>query len=174
VERRLSHAETFHITSRPGRSLRTTAPAIVMTQHPTPNTACGHPQVQRLILRITAVISLIVLPAVLLPRLAAEKVSWFMGFGQPPMTPLLLYMMAGGSCVFVGQAVLMWVMSMDVERHQPLIRVMAWGYLICGPLFLWIDSQAGLPKWWVAMDSTGCLAAGIALMWACYSRSKSS
>jgi uncharacterized membrane protein YedE/YeeE len=88
-----------------------------------------------------------------------------MGFDQAPITPLLLYMMAGGSCVFVGQAVMLWVLSGDVVRYQPLVRVVAWIYLVCAPLFLWIDSQAGLPAWWVAMDSLGCFIAGAALAW---------
>ena len=85
------------------------------------------------------------------------------------MTPLMLYMMAGGAAVFVGQAVLLWAMSGDVIRYAPLIRLVAWIYLICGPLFLWIDFQAGLPKWWMAMDTAGSMACGAALLWACYS-----
>lgn len=130
----------------------------------------GNPRLQRLILRIVALVSLIALSAIIAPRLAAEKVSWVMGFGQPPMTPLMLYMMAGGAAVFVGQAVLLWAMSGEVIRYAPLIRLVAWIYLICGPLFLWIDSQAGLPKWWMAMNFTGCIVGGAALLWACYSR----
>ncbi len=129
----------------------------------------GHPRLQRLILRIVALVSLIALPAIITPRLAAEKVSWVMGSGQPPMTPLMLYMMAGGAAVFLGQAVLLWAMSGDVIRYAPLIRLVAWIYMICGPLFLWIDSQAGLPKWWMAMDTAGSMACGAALLWACYS-----
>lgn len=62
----------------------------------------GNPRLQRLILRIVAIVSLIALPAIITPRLAAEKLSLVMGFGQPPMTPLMLYMMAGGAAVFVG------------------------------------------------------------------------
>jgi hypothetical protein len=122
-------------------------------------------RLQRLILRVVALVSLAAVPAILMPRLAAQKLSWLMGFDQAPITPLLLYMMAGGSCVFVGQAVMLWVLSGDVVRYQPLVRVVAWIYLVCAPLFLWIDSQAGLPAWWVAMDSLGCFIAGAALAW---------
>lgn len=140
-----------------------------MTPPSLPDADCGNARLQCLILRLVALVSLVAAPAIILPRVAAEKLSCLMGFGPPPMTPLLLYMMAGGACVFVGQAVLLWMMSRDVARYQPLVRVVAWIYLICGPLFLWIDSQAGLPKWWVAMDSLGCLSAGLALVWACRS-----
>lgn len=58
-------------------------------------------------------------------------------------------------------------------RYAPLIRLVAWIYLICRPLFLWIDSQAGLPKWWMAMDTVGSMACGAALLLACHSRRSS-
>ncbi|MBE2282186.1 MAG: hypothetical protein IAE77_01845 [Prosthecobacter sp.] len=128
----------------------------------------GRPSLQRALLRAFALVALIAAPAVLLPRVALEKVSWVMGFGQPPMTPVALYMMAGGAAVYLGQAVLMWVISCDVVRYQPLVRLIAWMLLICGPLFLWIDSQVGLPGWWRLMDGAGSLAGGSALIWACY------
>lgn len=131
-------------------------------------------RLQRLVLRISAAASLIALPAIFVPRLAAEKLSWIMGFGQPPMIPLMLYMMAGGAAVFVGQAVLLWALSTDVVRYQPLVRLMAWCYAVIGPLFLWIDKQAGLPWWWILMDGVGSFAAGAVLLWACYARSRSS
>lgn len=133
-------------------------------------TAPGRPGLQRLILRISAIAALLAVPAVLMPRLAAEKVSWIMGFGQPPMTPLMLYMMAGGAAVYVGQAVLLWVMSGDIIRYQPLVRLVAKIYLVCAPAFFWIDTQAGLPRWWMVMDSAGCLLAGGFLLWACQPR----
>lgn len=129
----------------------------------------GRPGAQRLLLRVFALVALISLPAVLLPRLALEKVSWIMGFGQPPMTPVTLYMMAGGAAVYLGQSVLMWAISADVERYQPLVRLIAWILVVCGPVFLWIDSQAGLPRWWVMMDGVGSLVGGGGLVWACYS-----
>ena len=132
-----------------------------------------HPphRLQRLVLRISAVASLIGLPAVFVPRVAAEKLSWIMGLGQPPMIPLMLYMMAGGAAVFVGQAVLLWALSTDVVRYQPLVRLMAWCYIVIGPLFLWIDKQAGLPSWWILMDGAGSFGEGAVLLWACCARS---
>ena len=96
----------------------------------------GHHRVQRWVLRIIAFASLLALPGVIAPRLMAEKVSWIMGFGQPPMIPLMLYMMARGAAVYVGQAVLLWALSTDVVRHQPLVRLMAFCYLALGPLFV--------------------------------------
>jgi hypothetical protein len=131
-----------------------------------------HHSVQRVILRLFAFATLAALPGVVAPRLTAEKLSWLMGFGQPPMTPLMLYMMAGGSAVYLAQGLLMGVMSCDVVRYQPLIRVVAWALLLCAPLFWWIDTQAGLPRWWMWMDSASALITGLILIWACHPRGK--
>lgn len=138
-----------------------------MNHEPLHNSACGNLRLQRLILRITALISLIALPAIILPRLAMEKLSWLTGFGQPPDVPLLVYVAAGGAAVFVGQAGFLWILSGDVVRYRPLVLYVGWVYTACGPAFLWIDRDAGMPHWWVAMDSLGSLIVGGTLLWAC-------
>jgi hypothetical protein len=131
--------------------------------------ARGNPRLQRLVLRVAALVSFIAAPAIVLPRIAVEKLSWLMGFGQPPMLPMLVYLTAGGSCVLIAEAFMLWLISGDVVRYRPLVVFVAWFFLAAAPLFLWIDSQAGLPLWWTAMDTLSCLVAGAALVWACYS-----
>ena len=42
--------------------------------------------------------------------------------------------------------------------------------IVC--LFVWIDTQAGLPTWWMLMDGVGSFAAGAVLLWACCGRSE--
>lgn len=134
------------------------------TPAPTP----GNPRLQRLILRVAAASSLLALPAVLLPRLAAEEFSWFMGLGRPEVTPLLAYLAGGGAYVYLAAGLLLWGISLDVARHRPLVILSAWIFLVGGPAFLWIDSRAGLPGWWVALDGLSCLVFGAALLWACH------
>ena len=129
-----------------------------------------HYTVQRVVLRLFALATLAALPGVVAPRWTAEKLSWLMGFGQVPPTPLMLYMMAGGSAVYLAQGLFLGVMSRDVVRYQPLIRVVAWALLLCAPLFWWIDTQAGLPRWWMWMDSASALITGLFLTWACRPR----
>lgn len=91
-----------------------------------------------------------------------------LGFGKPPHLPLLIYMTSGASCVYLAQALLLWLMSRDVVRYRPLIVFCGWAYLIFGPLFLWIDISAGMPKFQIIADSMSCLIGGGALLGACY------
>lgn len=114
-----------------------------------------------------AVAALLALPAVCTPRLAIEKLSWLLGFGEPPDVPLLRYMMAGGAFVYLAQSALFWMISCDVTRYRPLVIFTGVVCLIGGPAFWWIDTQAGMPHWWMLMDSLGCFAGGLALLLAC-------
>lgn len=123
-----------------------------------------HPRLLVIALRLLALTMTVVLPAVVAPWLAVEKISWLGGFGQPPRLPLLAYLTAGGSAVYLGQAALLWLMSCDVVRYRPLIRLTGFGYLLCGPLFWWIHTEAGMPNWWRCLDSSGCLAGGLILL----------
>lgn len=137
------------------------------SEHPSPPER-GNPRLQRIVLRVIGAVSFIALPAIVMPRLAVEKASVLLGLGKPEASPLLIYMMAGASCVYVAQGLLMWLMARDVVRYRPLIVFCAWAFLAFSPLFLWIDLHAGMPASQVAADSLSCLLAGAALLVACY------
>ena len=137
-------------------------------EKPLPESDCGNLRLQRIILRIAAVGQFITVPGAISPHQAIEKLSWLMGFGQPPPGPLLLYTLGGGSYVCVAEGVLLWMLSYNVVRYRPLVIASGWIFLIGAPAFLWIDSQAGLPHWWIAMDSLSCLIFGVTLLWACF------
>ncbi len=139
-----------------------------MPAEPIPPPVRGSPPLQRLILRLIAAASFIALPAIIAPRLTVEKFSLLLGLGKPPHLPLLIYMTAGASCVLVAQAILLWLMARDVVRYRPLIIFCGWAYLAFAPLFLWIDTNAGMPPFQAAADSLSCLIAGAALLCASY------
>jgi hypothetical protein len=135
---------------------------------PIPKFERGSPRLQRLVLRVISSVSFIALPAIFAPRLTVEKLSVLLGFGKPPHLPLLIYMTSGASCVYLGQAILLWLMSGDVVRYRPLIVFCGWAYLAFGPLFFWIDISAGMPSSQVAADTLSCLIGGASLLSACY------
>lgn len=133
-------------------------------------TTCGNLWLQRLLLRIAAIVQFTALPGIILPREATEKLSWLMGLGQPPMVPLLIYAAGGCAYVYLAAGILFWIASNDVVRHRPIVVASGWIYLVGVPAFLWIDGQAGLPSWWIAMDTLSCLILGAALLRACHPR----
>ncbi len=123
-------------------------------------------RLQKIILRIMAVVALPSLPAVFAPQLTVEKLSSLLGFGQPPNAPLLFYMAAGGSFVYLALSAMLWIISCDVVRYRPLVVFTGVVCVIGGPAFWWIDVRVGMPCWWVTMDALSCFLGGLALLWA--------
>ncbi len=113
-----------------------------------------------------ALIALPTVLAVFVPRLAVEKLSWLLGFGEPPHVTLIYYLAAGGSFIYVVFSILLWLLSNDVERYHPLVVFVAWACLVSCPVYAWMDSQVGMPHWWLLMDSLSGLVGGLALLWA--------
>lgn len=124
-------------------------------------------RLQKALLRFTAIILFTGLPGALLPGIAAEKFSWLMDLGQPPLGPLMIYLSGNAGFIYVVLGVLVWAISNDPVRHRPLVVLMGWLLVIGGPAYLSIDLQAGLPAWWIALDSVACLAVGSGILWAC-------
>lgn len=127
----------------------------------------NRPRVQLWILRLLMALMLTGLPGVLLPARAFEKFSWLMGYGQPPLTPLTIYLSGNAGYAYVSLAALFWAISRDLLRYQPLVRVCGWIMVVAGPAYLSMDLQCPLPLWWVLMDSLSCLLIGLLLLWAC-------
>jgi hypothetical protein len=144
-----------------------TIKAPLMVNPPIDESTCGNLRLQQILLRFAALVQFTALPGVILPRVALGKLSWLMGLGEPPLVPLMIYMTGGCAYVFLAEGVLLWLLSYDVVRYRPLVIASGWIYLVGGPAFLWIDLHAGLPWWWVVMDSVSCLLIGIGLLWAC-------
>jgi hypothetical protein len=118
-------------------------------------------------LRLMIAILLTGLPGALLPEIAFQKFAWLMGYGKQPITPLIVYLSGNAGFAYVTIAVLIWAISRDLTRYQPLVRLFGWTMAIAGPAYLSIDLQCPLPLWWTLMDSLSCLLIGITLLWAC-------
>jgi len=118
-------------------------------------------------LRLMMLILITGLPGALLPAIAFRKFSWLMGYGEPPLVPLTIYLAGNAGFAYVALAALIWVVSRDLERHQPIVRMCGWIMVAAGPAYLSIDLQCPLPWWWILVDSAGCLLIGLTLLWAC-------
>lgn len=127
----------------------------------------ARPAVQLWMLRLIIAILLTGLPGVLLPAEAFEKFSWLMGYGQPPLKPMTIYLAGNAGYAYVALAAVVWAISRDLVRYRPLVRVCGWIMVIAGPAYFSIDLQCPLPWWWVLMDSVSCLLIGLTLLWAC-------
>lgn len=119
---------------------------------------------QRLVLRAASLVLFTGLPGILLPAKALEKFSWFMGYGQPQLDPLSVFMTADAACASVVLALVLGFLARDPVSYQPLVRLLGWTFLIVGLLWVSLGIQCPLPWWWTASASAGCVAVGALLL----------
>lgn len=118
---------------------------------------------QSLVLRAAALVLFTGLPGILLPAQALEKFSWLMGYGQPRLDPLSVFMTADAACASVVLALVLWFLARDPMRYQPLVRLLSWTFLITGLLWISLGVQCPLPWWWTSSAAAGCIAVGFLL-----------
>jgi hypothetical protein len=119
------------------------------------------------LLRGIALVLFTGLPGIILPGQALEKFSWFVGYGQPRLDPLSVFMTADAAYASVALATLLWYISRDTQRYQPLVRLVAWIFIIASAVFLSVGLQCPLPVWWTVSACLGCFAVGFGLLRSC-------
>lgn len=129
----------------------------------TTDTASAPTARQSLALRAAALVLFTGVPGILLPAQALEKFSWFMGYGQPRLDPLSVFMTADAACASVVLALVLWFLARDPVRYQPLVRLFSWTFLIAGLLWISLGLQCPLPWWWTSSAAGGCMLVGFLL-----------
>lgn len=107
---------------------------------------------QSRLLRAGAVIEALAFPWAVLPREWMEQSHAGLGMGPMPVGAVVDFMIRQSAFFYGMHAVLLWWLSQDVLRYQPLVRLMGWTYLSFGPAFLLINLATGTPLWWAVCD----------------------
>ena len=115
-------------------------------------------------LRLVAALQLLTGLIVFLPESWLERWHIWVGLGPMPHDPMLLYVVRGAAYAQAAVGALLWGIARDVALHRPLVVIVGWIYFVGGPAFLIIDSTAGLPWFWCALDSVSCLVIGAILL----------
>jgi hypothetical protein len=89
-----------------------------------------------------------------------------------PDDPVLRYVIRGASLAQGAIGVLLWVIATDVVRFRPLVVTTAWIYLLGAPAYYFIDSVAGMPRFWCIFDCVFCFLAGGVLLILCLMSSR--
>ena len=122
-------------------------------------------------LRFIAVLQILTGAVVFMPVMwIAHWHSW-LGLGPLPDDAVLHYVIRGGAYAQGAIGVLLWVMATDIVRYRPLVIATALIYLVGAPAFYFIDSLAGMPRFWCIFDSVSCLLLGAILLALCLSSS---
>ena len=71
-----------------------------------------------------------------------------LGMGPLPDRPIVEYLARSTSALYALLGALFWMLSLDLLRYRPLVRWLGLATVALGLLLLWIDSTAGLPRFW--------------------------
>ena len=129
---------------------------------------CGWMDRQRFqawLLRLSGSVEILAFLAVVMPRSWMETAHTWLGMGEMPSGPVVMFMIRQASFTYGMHGISLWVIASDVERFRLLVLLNAIAYLVAGPIFFLIDYNAGMPGWWAVGDLFACASFGGLLLW---------
>ena len=127
--------------------------------------ATNKERIQKLVLRLAGAIEILAFIAVVMPRSWMEISHEWLGLGQMPDGPVLMFLIRQASYTYGMHGIALWVLASDVKRFRPLIILNGIAYLLAAAVFAAIDYSTGMPLWWTISDLLGCFGLGAALLW---------
>jgi hypothetical protein len=122
-------------------------------------------ELQKLLLRLAGAFEILAFIAVVMPRSWMEISHEWLGLGEMPGGPILMFLIRQASYTYGIHGVSLWVLAWDVNRFRPFVILNGIAYLLAAPIFVAIDYSSGMPLWWTIADSVGCGSLGAALLW---------
>ena len=112
-------------------------------------------------LRVTAVVLMLALPAVLMPHAWMDAVHRWRGMGELPELPVVSYLARSTSALYVVSGATYWFVGGDVRRYLPFLRFAVWMSFALAGLLLAADVLAGMPWDWTVGE------VGFTIAWSC-------
>jgi len=125
-------------------------------------------RLQQWLLRFAGAVEILAFIAVIMPRSWMEMTHAWLGLGDMPAAPVLMFMIRQASYTYGVHGISLWLLASNVERFRPFVILNGIAFLVAGPVFALIDYTSGLPWWWTVADSLSCMFFGAALLWLSY------
>jgi hypothetical protein len=118
-----------------------------------------------LLLRIGGVVTLSALGAVVMPYAWMDAIHRSLGLGDLPDAPIVGYLTRSLSGMYAMHGALLLLLSGDVRRYLPAIRLMSLLCIAFGAGTLVLDIYVGLPPIWTASEGPSVVVLGSVLAW---------
>ncbi|PYS70258.1 MAG: hypothetical protein DMF69_14155 [Acidobacteria bacterium] len=122
-------------------------------------------RISAFLLRLSGSVEILAFIAVVMPRSWMEIAHAWLGMGEMPNAPVIMFMIRQASYTYGMHGISLWVIASNVERFRLLVILNGFAYLIAAPVFFLIDRSSGMPLWWTLGDAFGCGGFGAALLW---------
>jgi hypothetical protein len=124
-----------------------------------------HDRYVLLFLRVIGGIALLAFAAAVMPETWIVETAEALGFDPFPFSPLTFYLARNLSLLYGFVGAFLLVVALDLDRYRPLVRYVAIGTILFGPLQLVVDSMSDMPSWWTLGESLSTLVGGVLLYW---------
>ena len=128
------------------------------------NSAMNRERLLVWILRLAGALEILAFIAVVMPRSWMDTSHAWLGLGQMPAGPILMFMIRQASYTYGVHGLSLWLIASDVERFRPFVVFNAVAFLVAAPVFFLIDLISGMPWWWAVSDPVSCGLLGGALL----------
>jgi len=122
-------------------------------------------RISAFLLRLSGSVEILAFIAVVMPRSWMEIAHTWLGLGEMPNGPIIMFMIRQASYTYGIHGISLWVIASDVERFRLLVILNGIAFLVAAPVFFLIDHTSGMPLWWTLGDAFGCAGFGAALLW---------
>jgi len=116
------------------------------------------------LLRLAGAVEILAFIAVVMPRSWMEISHAWIGLGEMPDGPLLMFMIRQASYTYGVHGLSLWLIATDVDRFRPFVVFNAIAFLVAAPVFFLIDFTSGMPSWWAVSDPASCGLFGATLL----------
>ena len=116
-----------------------------------------------ILLRFVGVPALFALVAVFMPVSWMAATHRWLGLGEMPTGPVVVYLARSLSAFYAIMGALCLVVAADLERYRPLVRFLGVAFALMSVVLLGVDLAAGMPWWWTASEGPGGVVFGALL-----------
>lgn len=117
------------------------------------------------LLRLVGTLEILAFIAVVMPRAWMDVSHAWLGLGEMPGGPIIMFMIRQASYAYGMHGISLWILATDVDRFRPLVIFNGISFLLAAPVFFLIDHTSGMPLWWTLGDTIACAFFGVALLW---------
>ncbi len=121
-------------------------------------------QTLKVVLRVMGSASMFALIFVAAPYSWMDSIHSMLGMGQLPDAPVVGYLARTTSAFYAMVGGLLWVVSLDLDRHRLVLNYLGAAIIAFGLVLLGVDWVEGMPSFWTVWEGPFVVVFGLALL----------
>lgn len=122
-----------------------------------------------LLLRLHAAVLILAVVPIFFPYSWMNLIHQWLGLGELPQAPIVEYLTRSLSLVYALHGIICLILTLDIQRYLPLIRMISVVHCGFGAIILGIDLHAQMPSYWTWTEGPPII--GFAIWIYCWSSS---